>query len=194
MVASSQLLSEVMIQKFISIWRRGNGLSCSSGVLAASGDFVLSGRLPGPERGHTWQLPHVRTWPAGQKCDTSQTTQLNYREPVAHSHRLSVSFKKATDEQLPSERFNHCSAPLFVIYSGCCSAAVTPATRVHRWRGHVQGRSMLHGISPLVTLWSTAVKRTTIILVLSSSSSTLSEIPDSPSLRWHNKHQDTLTS
>lgn len=71
LVAISQLLSEVMLLKYISIWQWGNGLSCTSGVLAVSRDFVLSGWLPGVKRGHTSQLPHVCIWPAGHEHDSA---------------------------------------------------------------------------------------------------------------------------
>ncbi len=155
-----------MLLKYISIWQWGNGLSCTSGVLAVSGDFVLSGWLPGVKRGHTSQLPHVRPWPAGHEHD-STGSQRNpahkicitgvLRRMRAHSpvEQIFCYLWQATDEEkgLPVEHFNHCFAPLSVIYDDCYSwGMVTPATREHSWR--VQDGSMWQKniSSPFVTL------------------------------------------
>lgn len=153
---SSQLLSEIMLLKYSCTWHWGNGLSCTSGVLAASRDFVLSGLLPGVKRGRATQLPHVPTWPAGQEHGVA----ASQREPApqisiscvqkgmkAHSpvEQIFVIFEW---QQMQKSSLNHCCAPLFVIYSGCYRwTVVTPATRRHSWREQVEDGSMWQKIS-----------------------------------------------
>lgn len=83
----SQLLSEIMLQKYVSTWQPGgSGLSCTGGVLAVRGDFVLSGWVPGVKRGHTSQLPRVPAQPAAwhDKCWK--------KKPVVKVSRNSATF------------------------------------------------------------------------------------------------------
>ena len=87
----SQLLSQIMLsEKYISTWHWENGLSCTSGGLAASWDFVLSGWLPGVKRGHTSQLLHkCPMYPHGQQdmimilppAKEKRLTNLYFRRP-----------------------------------------------------------------------------------------------------------------
>lgn len=145
-----------MLEKYISIWQWGSGLLFTGGVLAVSGDFVLFGRLPGVKRGHTWQLPHVRTWPerhernstGGQRnpahiiCITGVLRRMRAHSPV---YQICVIFDRQwMRSSLPFVHFNHCFAPLFVLYSAYTSWGIdTPATMKHSWRGGKGGVHVL---------------------------------------------------
>lgn len=136
--------------KYISIWQRGNGLSCTGGVLAVSWDFVRSGWLPGVKRGHTPLLPQIRrTWPEGHGRHDSDGGQRDPAHTIcttgvlrgarAHSpvEQIFGYLWQPTDEEqgAPSGAFQSLlhQYPLYSDYYSW--GIVTPATRRHSWRG-----------------------------------------------------------